>query len=183
MVHLFSAANLVKFSQKVILKCKKIPIFPFSTAKTSKLDIIFQGYHSTFIHAWRRCTRETAWLTLEYLSSNKHVCRFLFSVFVTLLIEKKKEEVSRPIVVHYWNRIRKERKWLKSMEIHISCISLLHPPNPHPPPPHPSIPSHFSMQNIYKVESRVQSPKSRVQSPESRVQSPESRVQSPESRV
>ena len=40
------------------------------------------------------------------------------------------------------------------MEIHISCIYVLHHPNPHPPP----IPSHFSIQKIYKVESRVQSP-------------------------
>ena len=63
--HLFSAANLVKFSQKVILTCKKIPICPFLTAKTSKLDIIFRGYHSTFIHAWRRRARETAWMTLK----------------------------------------------------------------------------------------------------------------------
>ena len=113
MVHLFSAANLVKFSQKVILKCKKIPIFPFSTAKTSKLDIIFQGYHSTFIHAWRRCTRETAWLTLEYLSSNKHVCRFLFSVFVTLLIEKKR----RSIEAYCSTLLKSDKKRTKVVEI------------------------------------------------------------------
>ena len=47
------------------------------------------------------------------------------------------------------------------MEIHIYCIYVLHPPNSHSPP----IPSHFSIQNICKVESRIQSPESRVQSP------------------
>ena len=52
------------------------------------------------------------------------------------------------------------------MEIHISCIYVLQPPpppQPHPPPP--PIPSHFSVQDKYKVESRVQSPESRVQDP------------------
>ena len=62
------------------------------------------------------------------------------------------------------------------MEIHISCTYCT-PLTP----THAPILSHFSIQKIYKVESRVQSPESRVQSPESRVQSPESRVQSPES--
>ena len=93
---------------------------------TSKLDIT-TFHHSTFIHGRRRCACKTAWMS--------NVCKE---------IEKKKE-----------NRLRKERKWLKSVEIHISCSYLLHPPIPHLPLP---IPSHFSIQNIYKVESRVQGP-------------------------
>ena len=146
----------MKFSQKVILTCKKVPICPFLTAKTSKLNIIFRGYHSTFIHAWRRRARETAWMTLKELSDDEHACKEIVSLFSVRYIINRKKGV-------------------------LYCSTPLAPA----PPPNPFT---FSIQNIYKVEFRIQNPESRVQSPESRVQSPEvqspeSRVQSPESRV